>query len=75
MEAEDKTVTVNIPEDRITHYSNADGWFYVLDNGNEVGPFETEWEMFKYVEDIDINEKPSAPDDAKGSKSSDDVTL
>ena len=45
------------PEDRITHYSNADGWFYVCEDGTEVGPFKTEWEMFKYMEDVDIDEQ------------------
>lgn len=39
------------------HYHNTEGWFYVLDDGTEVGPFASEWEMFKYVEDRDINER------------------
>ena len=47
------------PDDRITHYSNVEGWFYVCEDGTEVGPFASEWEMFKYCEDVDISE-PSA---------------
>lgn len=39
------------------HYHNpSEGWFYVLDVGTEVGPFASEWEMFKYVEDRDIHD-------------------
>jgi hypothetical protein len=45
------------PDDATTHYSTAEGWFYVCDDGTEVGPFASEWEMFKYVEDIDIHEE------------------
>lgn len=37
------------------HYSTDEGWFYVFGNGDEVGPFESEWAMLKYMEDIDIS--------------------
>lgn len=45
------------PEDQITHYSCAEGWFYILDDGTEVGPFKSEWEMFKYCEDRDLSQE------------------
>lgn len=45
------------------HYSTDEGWFYVLEDGTEVGPFKTEWEMLKYVEDRDINEQQAPAED------------
>jgi hypothetical protein len=43
-------------DNNATQYSNAEGWFYVCTDGTDVGPFESEWAMFKYCEDRDINE-------------------
>jgi hypothetical protein len=41
----------------VPHYQTGEGWIYVRADGTEVGPFESEWAMYKYVEDRDINEE------------------
>ena len=51
----------------MTHHQTPEGWFYVCADGTEVGPFKSEWEMFKYVEDIDINDVKTLQEESRQS--------